>query len=200
MPICKRILDIIERPVLITIYGSSGTGKTTFALELLRYLCKPHCLYITTSGMSFLDRAQAMGINVSGLDVLNTVDYLDFTRVLTLKKLVNYDAIVFDSINQYASLDEKARMITLLVMAVLRFLTDTYGVYSIVTSQVIYNPRINKERPVLYNALKLWSDLFIELAVSDSVRKARIINPANNTVFFEATYTIGPEGMLWVNC
>ena len=186
--------------MLITIYGSSGTGKTTFALELLRHFCKPHCLYITTSGMNFLDRAQAMGIDVSGLDVLNTIDYLDFTRVLTLKKLINYDAIVFDSINQYASLDEKARITTLLIMAILRFLTDTYGVYSVVTSQVVYDPKVEKERPILYNALKLWSDLFIELVVLDNTRRARIISPANNTVFFEATYTIGSEGMLWVNC
>lgn len=200
MPICKKILDMISEPMLITVYGPAGSGKTTFALELIRYFCKPRCLYISTTGLGFLERAQVMGIDLSGLEFLTTLDYNDFVRVLTFKKLSGYDIVVFDTISQYASLDEKARLITLLSMAMLRFLVDTYGVYSIAVSHVIFDPRIERERPLLYNALRLWSNLFVELARVDGVRRARLVNPTDETLILEARYTISSEGLVWLDC
>ncbi len=141
----------------IFIYGGSGAGKTTLCLEFAKFSCRreERCLFITTSGLGFLERARSLEVDLSSLIVLEAFDYLDFMRILEVRELPLYDLVIVDSINAFLRepREEVVRATTLLA-SILRRVNDDFGVPVITTGVVSGSGE--GERPTGFKFLKPW--------------------------------------------
>lgn len=99
----KRHLGEVERAGSILIYGGSGHGKTTYALQLMKYLCEfEKCFYDTAEeGMkaSFQRNLQLNGLkSVSGKYSFQKEDYEQLVARLDRKrqpKIIFIDSVQY---------------------------------------------------------------------------------------------------------
>jgi DNA repair protein RadB len=193
LPLCSEVVDALSRPGVILVYGESGVGKTTLALELVRLFCSTRCLYVSTERLDFLRRAETMGLDLSRLVVYDAVDAADFLDVVTRRSLILEDMVVVDSINSFIGEGELARRLTGLAAAALHDAGERYGLRVVETAQVRWTPE--GELPAAWRMLELWADTVVELRYTrePGVREARI----GGRVY---RYRLRGDGMEWLSC
>jgi predicted ATP-dependent serine protease len=179
----------------VLVYGESGVGKTTLALEIVREACTGMCFYTTTERLDFLKRAVSMNVDLAKIVVYEAVDANDFLDILTYRLLPRYDIVVVDSINNFIYEGVASYIITGLLAASLHAIAERYGLLVVETAQVRWKPGEGLQ-PAGSQALDLWADRKIELTFSENVDGARVARVDGET--FE--YRIGREGIIWLNC
>jgi len=196
--LCKQFLNEIGWPrTLLLVYGESGTGKTTLALEFVREVCVhgANCLYISTNMQGLLERARIMGVSPESLTLLEALDYLDFIRIVELGKLPLYELVVVDTVNEF--LREPAEPVvraTTFLVALLRRLLEDYGMPSILNA-IVSGGEEGEVKPTGVKLLQPWVTRFVRLERLKGKRVAHV-EPNGGRYVFE----VEREGIKWLTC
>ena len=199
MPICHRLIETLTWPGVVLLYGIAGAGKTTLSLEFVRDYCRTRCLFVTTEGLEFIQRAEQMGIDTTRMIVYEALWYTDLLDLLTRKDIPLYDIMVIDSINSFIRIDaENSYRMVLLLAASLYKVSEDYGVPIIETAQVHSNGEQQYE-PVAGRRLSLWTHNVIRLDyVSPGHRRLLVEKPSDTRLELELRISDG--GIEWLNC
>jgi DNA repair protein RadB len=195
--LCKQFLEGIGWPrTLPLVYGESGTGKTTLALEFVREFCRgSRCLYVSTNIQGLIERARSMLVSLESLTLLEALDYLDFIRVVEVRELPLYELIVVDTINEFLrEPSEPSVRATTFLAAMLRRLLEEYGVPSILNA-IVSGGEEGEERPTGVKLLQPWVTVYVKLERVEGRRVARI-EPKGESFEFE----IVEDGVRWLTC
>jgi len=193
LPLCREVRDVLLQSGVTLIYGESGVGKTTLALEVLREACTSRCLYVSTERLDFLRRAAQMGLDIGKLVVYDTFDPNDYVELVAFKRLFTYDVIVVDSINSFLYEGAAAYTLTGLLASTLHTIAERYGAIVVETAQVRWRPE-QGARPSGEKALELWADRTVALSYGAGGRRLARIGGK------EYEYLIRGEGIVWLNC
>jgi len=193
MPLCGPLRDKLLREGVTLIYGESGVGKTTLALEIIREMCATKCLYASTERLDFLRRATQIGISMDKLVVYDIIDSNDFIDLVTHRLLPMYDVVVVDSVNSFLYEGAAAYTLTGLLASSLHVAAERYGLAVVETAQVRWDPR-GGTKPAGEKALELWADRLVRLEHTKRGTRRAIID---GQVYL---YVIREDGIEWLNC
>jgi len=195
--LCKKVLDVLGWPTLLTIYGGPGSGKTNLALEFVKYYCISSCLYVSTQLAPTVERMSTLGINLRIILLRNVTDYVDLVDVLLRHNFHMFDLAVFDPINVFAREGGAGYSATLFALAALRRIHEVLGLPIILTAMVHRDPGAGEDRPLAENAIYFWSKGIARLEhVGGNLRRILIERPRS----FEATFKISKGGIEWSTC
>jgi len=197
LPICEKLLRLLERPKMVLIEGGAGVGKTRLALELLRELCTSSCMYAAPRYFDVIKLSDMLGLDASKITLYKVFDPTDFIDIITMEKVIMYDVIVVDQIEYVAAEDStnEAWTLVLLLVSALKFLSERYGVYTVIVS----GKGVFRGLGALANIVKTWCDMVIEMGKYNSHYQLTVYSPKDSTVLLKSRYLIR-RGIEWLDC
>ncbi|NPA05514.1 MAG: hypothetical protein GXO09_05425 [Crenarchaeota archaeon] len=185
----SRLLSALTSPGVTTIYGEYAAGKTTLALTAASRACRRStCLYITTEGTEFIERAVQIGVPLENLEVADIIDVYDYTTVVArLSRRHPYRLIVVDSVNapiRRAEEPGSAEVYTLLVAFMKRYSAENASSI-ILTAQVTAGEE--DEHPAYWPPLRAYSDRVVRVEKLGASLRRALLTPGGLTACFLLT-------------
>lgn len=197
MTLCNKVIDALDWPTLLIIYGDAGSGKTNLALEFVKHYCISSCLYVGTQLTPIAERMNLLGIDLRTILLRSVTDYIDLVNTLLSHNFHRFDLVVFDPINIFAREGGVGYNTTLFVLASLRHIHEVLGLPIVLTAIVHKDPETNENRPVAENAIYFWGKGIARIErIKGNLRRIWIERPRT----FEATFRISRGGIEWVTC
>jgi len=183
----RRLLRAVASRGLSVVYGEYAAGKTTLALLVARMLCSGSaCLYVTTEGTEFLERAVQVGAPIDAMDVFDVVDVYDYASlVAALSRRPPYRLVIVDSVNAPVRRAEEpgSAELYMLTVAFMKSYCERSGSTAVLTAQVTGED----ERPAYWPPLLMYADRIVRLDKLGTGLRRALLLPAGLTACFRLT-------------
>ncbi len=186
---------LFSSPKVVLVYGPEGSGKTNFALTILRLSRYRRAVYISTEGSSYVERAEQLSL-LDRNDIL-FANALDLPHLVALTASIpsmgDVDVVIVDSINyHYRAEVSDVRILRLFatLLSVLRNFVRAQ-IYVIATAQV--RELEQGIEPAGMQFLTPWADAIARIELRKGVRFLIVEKPT----YIEIPFRITREGVEW---